>query len=140
MIEHVTQMVERLDGIVFQGKPVKCYSGNPPAGVRAPFLFVWTRPPVPSSVTACGVEGELDERLHVQVVAESQNNVLALAGLVGERLHGWKPDVPGWRFFPVKIVDSTPVQSEQPASSDLRTNTPPRWATLTVRARATRKE
>lgn len=133
----MTQMRERLDGLTSAGAPVKAFVGDPPANPGMPFVFVWGPPTLTTSTTVSGCGGDVDVRLHVQVVAATTVNVLALADEVVERLHGWAPTVAGWRCFPLAHVGVTEVRTDN-STVGAPANRAPRFCTIILRARATR--
>ena len=132
----MTQMRERLDGLTSAGAAVKTFIGDPPSNPGMPFVFVWGPPTLTSSEAMSGCGGDVDVRLHVQVVAPTTANVLALADDVTARLRGWAPTVEGWRCFPLAHVGVTDVRSDN-STVGAPANRSPRYCTITLRARAT---
>lgn len=132
----MTQMRERLNGITSVGTPVKAFVGDPPSNPGLPFVFVWGPPTLAASEAMSGCGGDVDVRLHVQVVAATTVNVLALADDVTARLRGWAPAVEGWRCFPLAHVGVTDVRADN-STVGAPANRAPRYCTITLRARAT---
>lgn len=132
----MTQMRERLDGLTSAGAAVKTFIGDPPANPGMPFTFIWGPPTLTSSEAMSGCGGDVDVRLHVQVVAPTTANVLALADDVTARLRGWAPTIEGWRCFPLAHVGVTDVRSDN-STVGAPANRSPRYCTITLRARAT---
>lgn len=132
----MTQMRGRLDGITSAGTPVKAFVGDPPANPGMPFVFVWGPPTLAASEAMSGCGGDVDVRLHVQVVAATTANVLDLADQATARLAGWAPTVPGWRCFPLAHVGVTEVRADN-STVGAPANRAPRYCTITLRARAT---
>ena len=132
----MTQMRERLDGLTSAGAPVKAFVGDPPANPGLPFVFVWGPPTLAASETMSGCGGDADVRLHVQVVAATTVNVLALADDVTARLRGWAPTVEGWRCFPLTHVGVTDVRSDN-STVGAPANRAPRYCTVTFRVQST---
>ena len=133
----MTQMRERLNGLTSTDVPVKAFVGDPPANPGLPFVFVWGPPTLAASEAMSGCGGDVDVRLHVQVVAATTVNVLALADGVTARLCGWAPAVEGWRCFPLAHVGVTDVRADN-STVGAPANRAPRYCTITLRARATR--
>lgn len=132
----MTQMRERLATLTSVGATVKAFVGDPPANPGLPFVFVWGPPTLATSETVSGCGGDVDVRLHVQVVAPTTANVLALADDVTARLRGWSPTVEGWRCFPLAHVGVTEVRADN-STVGAPANSAPRYCTITLRARAT---
>lgn len=132
----MTQIRERLNGLTNSGTIVKAFVGDPPANPGIPFVFVWGPPTLAASEAMSGCGGDVDVRLHVQIVAATSVNVLALADDVTERLRGWAPTVEGWRCFPLAHVGVTDVRSDN-STVGTQANRAPRYCTITLRARAT---
>lgn len=132
----MTQMRERLATLTSAGATVKAFIGDPPANPGLPFVFVWGPPTLATSETVSGCGADVDVRLHVQVVAPTTANVLALADDVTARLRGWSPTVEGWRCFPLAHVGVTEVRADN-STVGAHTNSAPRYCTITLRARAT---
>ena len=132
----MTQMRERLEGLTSAGAPVKTFVGDPPGNPGMPFVFVWGPPTLAKSEAVSGCGGDVDVRLHVQVVAPTTANVLALADDVTARLKDWAPTVAGWRCFPLAHVGVTDVRSDN-STVGTQANRAPRYCTVTFRAQAT---
>ena len=132
----MTQMRERLATLTSAGQAVKAFVGDPPANPGMPFVFVWGPPTLDTSEAMSGCGGDVDVRLHVQVVAATTINVLALADDVAARLRGWAPAVEGWRCFPLAHVGVTDVRADN-STVGAPANRAPRYCTITLRARAT---
>lgn len=132
----MTQMRERLATLTSAGAAVKAYVGDPPSNPGMPFVFVWGPPTLTSSEAMSGCGGDVDVRLHVQVVAPTTANVLALADDVTARLRGWAPTIEGWRCFPLAHVGVTDVRSDN-STVGAQANRAPRYCTVTFRAQAT---
>lgn len=132
----MTQMREHLATLTSAGQAVKAFVGGPPSNPGLPFVFVWGPPTLAASEAMSGCGGDIDVRLHVQVVAATTVNVLALADDVTARLRGWAPTVEGWRCFPLANVGVTDVRADNSTVGALA-NRAPRYCTITLRARAT---
>lgn len=132
----MNQMRDHLAALTSAGTPVKAFVGDPPGNPGPPFLFVWGPPTLATSEALSGCVGDVDVRLHVQVVAATTANVLALADEVTARLAGWTPTVPGWRCFPLAHVGVTEVRADN-STVGAPANRAPRYCTITLRARAT---
>ena len=132
----MNQMRARLTTLTSTGAPVKAFVGDPPSNPGMPFTFIWGPPTLTSSATVAACTHDADVRLHVQIVAPTTANVLALADDVTERLRGWAPTVEGWRCFPLAHVGVTDVRSDN-STVGTQANRPPRYCTLTFRAQAT---
>ena len=132
----MTQMRDRLATLTSAGAAVKAYVGDPPSNPGMPFVFVWGPPTLTSSEAMSGCGGDVDVLLHVQVVAATTVNVLALADDVTARLRGWAPTIEGWRCFPLSHVGVTDVRSDN-STVGAPANRAPRYCTITLRARAT---
>lgn len=132
----MTQMRERLATLTSTDVPVKAFVGDPPSNPGLPFVFVWGPPTLAASEAMSGCGGDVDVRLHVQVVAATTVNVLALADDVTARLRGWAPAVEGWRCFPLAHVGVTDVRADN-STVGAPANRAPRYCTITLRARAT---
>lgn len=132
----MTQMRERLAALTSAGAPVTAFVGDPPGNPGPPFVFVWGPPTLATSEAVSGCGGDVDVRLHVQVVAATSVNVLDLADQVTARLTAWTPDVPGWRCFPLAHVGVTEVRADN-STVGAPANRAPRYCTITLRARAT---
>lgn len=132
----MNQMRDRLTTLTSTGAPVKAFVGDPPGNPGLPFVFVWGPPTLATSDSMSGCGGDVDVRLHVQVVAATTANVLDLADQVTARLDGEVPTVPGWRCFPLKHVGVTGVRSDN-STVGAPANRSPRYCTITLRARAT---
>lgn len=135
-LDIMTQMRERLADLTSTGSTVKAFVGDPPGNPGLPFTFVWGPPTLATSEAVSGCGGDVDVRLHVQVVAATTVNVLALADDVTARLTGWAPNVPGWRCFPLAHVGVTEVRADN-STVDPQANRVPRYCTIILRARAT---
>ena len=133
----MTQMRERLATLTSAGQAVKAFVGDPPSNPGLPFIFVWGPPTLAASEAMSGCGGDVDVRLHVQVVAATTVNVLALADDVAARLRCWAPAVEGWRCFPLAHVGVTDVRADN-STVGAPANRAPRYCTITLRARATR--
>jgi len=132
----MTQMRARLTTLTSTGAPVKAFIGDPPSNPGLPFVFVWGPPTLPKSEAMSGCGGDVDVRLHVQVVAATTANVLDLADQVTALLDGETPTVDGWRCFPLKHVGVTDVRSDN-STVGAPANRSPRYCTVTFRAQAT---
>lgn len=132
----MTQIRDRLTTLTSTGVSVKAFVGDPPSNPGMPFVFVWGPPTLATSEAVSGCGGDVDVRLHVQVVAPTTANVLALADDVTARLRGWAPEVPGWRCFPLAHVGVTDVRADN-STVGAPANRAPRYCTITLRARAT---
>lgn len=132
----MNQMRDHLATLTSTDVPVKAFVGDPPGNPGLPFVFVWGPPTLATSEAVSGCGGDADVRLHVQVVAPTTANVLALADDVTARLRGWAPTVPGWRCFPLAHVGVTEVRADN-STVGAPANRAPRYCTITLRARAT---
>lgn len=132
----MTQMRARLATLTSTGAPVKAFVGDPPSNPGLPFVFVWGPPTLAKSEAMSGCGGDVDVRLHVQVVAATTANVLDLADQVTAVLAGEVPTVPGWRCFPLVHVGVTDVRSDN-STVGAPANRAPRYCTVTFRAQAT---
>lgn len=132
----MTQMREQLATLTSAGQAVKAFVGDPPSNPGLPFVFVWGPPTLATSEAMSGCGGDVDVRLHVQIVAATTVNVLALADDVTARLRGWAPAVEGWRCFPLAHVGVTDVRADN-STVGAPANRAPRYCTITLRARAT---
>lgn len=132
----MTQMRERLEGLTSAGAPVKTFVGDPPGNPGMPLVFLWGPPTLATSEAMSGCGGDVDVRLHVQIVAPTTANVLALADDVTARLKDWAPAVEGWRCFPLAHVGVTDVRSDN-STVGTQANRAPRYCTVTFRAQAT---
>lgn len=135
-LDIMTQMRARLATLTSAGTSVKAFVGDPPSNPGLPFVFVWGPPTMATSEAMSGCGGDVDVRLHVQVVAATTANVLALADQVTALLKGEVPTVPGWRCFPLKHVGVTDVRSDN-STVGAPANRAPRYCTVTFRAQAT---
>lgn len=135
-LDIMTQMRTRLEGLTSAGAPVKAFVGDPPSNPGLPFVFVWGPPTLATSEAMSGCGGDVDVRLHVQVVAATTANVLDLADQVTDLLKGEVPTVPGWRCFPLKHVGVRDVRSDN-STVGAPANRSPRYCTVTFRAQAT---
>lgn len=132
----MNQMRARLTTLTSTGAPVKAFVGDPPSNPGLPFVFVWGPPTLTKSEAVSGCGGDVDVRLHVQVVAATTANVLDLADQVTALLDGEIPTVDGWRCFPLKHVGVTDVRSDN-STVGAPANRSPRYCTVTFRAQAT---
>ena len=132
----MNQMRERLAALTSAGMSVKAFVGDPPANPGLPFVFVWGPPTLAASEAVSGCGGDVDVRLHVQVVAATTANVLDLADQVTALLKGEIPTVDGWRCFPLKHVGVTDVRSDN-STVGAPANRAPRYCAVTFRAQAT---
>lgn len=132
----MNQMRDRLAALTSTGTTVKAFVGDPPSNPGMPFVFVWGPPTLATSEAMSGCGGDVDVRLHVQVVAATSVNVMDLADQVTARLAGWAPTVPGWRCFPLAHVGVTDVRADN-STVGAPANRAPRYCTITLRARAT---
>lgn len=132
----MTQMRERLAALTSAGAAVEAFVGDPPGNPGPPFVFVWGPPTMATSEAMAGCGGDVDVRLHVQVVAATTVNVLDLADQATDRLTGWTPAAPGWRCFPLAHVGVTEVRADN-STVGAPANRAPRYCTITLRARAT---
>lgn len=132
----MNQMRARLATLTSSGASVKAFVGDPPGNPGMPFVFVWGPPTQAKheAMSRCG--GDVDVRLHVQVVAPTTANVLDLADQVTALLDGEIPTVPDWRCFPLAHVGVTDVRSDN-STVGAPANRAPRYCTVTFRAQAT---
>lgn len=135
-LDIMTQMRARLTTLTSAGASVKAFVGDPPSNPGLPFVFVWGPPTLATSEAVGGCGGDVDVRLHVQVVAATTANVLDLADQVTALLKGEIPTVDGWRCFPLAHVGVTDVRSDN-STVGAPANRSPRYCTLTFRAQAT---
>lgn len=135
-LDIMNQMRARLTTLTSSGASVKAFIGDPPSNPGLPFVFVWGPPTLATSEAMSGCGGDVDVRLHVQVVAPTTANVLDLADQVTARLAGEVPTVPDWRCFPLKHVGVTDVRSDN-STVGAPANRAPRYCTVTFRAQAT---
>lgn len=135
-LDLMNQMRDRLATLTSTGTAVKAFVGDPPGNPGLPFVFVWGPPTLAASEAMSGCGGDVDVRLHVQVVAATSVNVLDLADQVAARLAEWAPTVPGWRCFPLAHVGVTDVRADN-STVGAPANRAPRYCTITLRARAT---
>ena len=135
-LDIMTQMRARLATLTSTGAPVKAFVGDPPSNPGLPFVFVWGPPTLATSEAMSRCGGDVDVRLHVQVVAATTANVLDLADHVTACLAGEIPTVDGWRCFPLKHVGVTDVRSDN-STVGAPANRSPRYCTVTFRAQAT---
>lgn len=135
-LDIMNQMRARLTTLTSSGSPVKAFIGDPPGNPGLPFVFVWGPPTLATSEAMSGCGGDVDVRLHVQVVAATTANVLDLADQVTAVLTGEVPTVPGWRCFPLAHVGVTDVRADN-STVGAPANRAPRYCTLTFRAQAT---
>lgn len=135
-LDIMNQMRARLVTLTSAGASVKAFIGDPPGNPGPPFVFVWGPPTHAKSETVGGCGGDVDVRLHVQVVAPTTANVLDLADQVIAVLSGEVPTVPGWRCFPLAHVGVTDVRSDN-STVGAPANRAPRYCTVTFRAQAT---
>lgn len=135
-LDLMNQMRDRLATLTSTGTAVKAFVGDPPSNPGLPFVFVWGPPALATSEAVSGCVGDVDVRLHVQVVAATTANVLDLADQATARLAGWAPTVPGWRCFPLAHVGVTDVRADN-STVGAPANRAPRYCTITLRARAT---
>ena len=132
----MNQMRYRLASLTSSGVTVKAFIGDPPANPGTPFVFVWGPPTHAKSEAMSRCGGDVDVRLHVQVVAATTANVLDLADQVTALLDGEIPTVPDWRCFPLAHVGVTDVRSDN-STVGAPANRAPRYCTVTFRAQAT---
>lgn len=132
----MTQMREQLATLTSADARVKAFVGDPPSNPGLPFVFVWGPPTLATSEALAGCGGDVDVRLHVQVVAATTVNVLDLADQATSRLAGLTPTVDGWRCFPLAHVGVTEVRADN-STVGAPANRAPRYCTITLRARAT---
>lgn len=132
----MNQMRDRLATLTSTGTAVKAFVGDPPGNPGLPFVFVWGPPTLARSEAMSGCGGDVDVRLHVQVVAATTANVLDLADQVTALLKGEVPTADGWRCFPLKHVGVTDVRSDN-STVGAPANRAPRYCTVTFRAQAT---
>lgn len=132
----MNQMRHRLASLTSSGVTVKAFVGDPPGNPGPPFVFVWGPPTLAKSEAMSGCGGDVDVRLHVQVVAATTVNVLDLADQAVAVLAGEVPTVPGWRCFPLVHVGVTDVRSDN-STVGAPANRAPRYCTVTFRAQAT---
>lgn len=129
---------ERLADLVFQGRRVPVFLGDPPSAAAPPYAFVWGRLPVQDSQDVGGCTREIDEPVSVTVAAQSTVNALALAELVAQALDGYAPQVPDWHSSPFRHVGATDIQTDRTAVIE-GTNMHPAWCVLRFRLRATKE-
>ena len=132
----MNQMRHRLATLTSTGAAVKAFVGDPPGNPGLPFVFVWGPPTLAESESVSGCGGDVDVRLHVQVVAATTANVLDLADQVTALLKGEVPTADGWRCFPLAHVGVTDVRSDN-STVGAPANRAPRYCTVTFRAQAT---
>lgn len=132
----MNQMRDRLTTLTSTGTAVKAFVGDPPGNPGTPFVFVWGPPTLAKSEAMSGCGGDVDVRLHVQVVAATTANVLDLADQVTALLKGEVPTVPDWRCFPLAHVGVTDVRADN-STVGAPANRSPRYCTVTFRAQAT---
>lgn len=135
-LDIMTQMRARLATLTSTGASVKAFVGDPPSNPGLPFAFVWGPPTLATSEAMSGCGGDVDVRLHVQVVAATTANVLDLADQVTALLTGEVPTVPGWRCFPLAHVGVTDVRADN-STVGAPANRAPRYCTVTFRVLAT---
>lgn len=135
-LDIMTQMRARLTTLTSTGSTVKAFVGDPPSNPGLPFVFVWGPPTLAKSEAMSRCGGDVDVRLHVQIVAPTTANTLALADDVTDRLRGWAPTVAGWRCFPLAHVGVTEVRADN-STVGAPANRAPRYCTVTFRAQAT---
>lgn len=135
-LDIMTQMRARLATLTSAGASVKAFVGDPPSNPGMPFVFVWGPPTLATSEAMSGCGGDVDVRLHVQVVAATTANVLELADQVTDILTGEVATVPGWRCFPLAHVGVTEVRSDN-STVGTQANRAPRYCTVTFRLQAT---
>ena len=135
-LDIMTQMRARLATLTSTGAPVKAFVGDPPSNPGLPFVFVWGPPTQAKHEAMSGCSGDVDVRLHVQVVAATTANVLDLADQVTALLKGEVPTADGWRCFPLAHVGVTDVRADN-STVGAPANRAPRYCTLTFRAQAT---
>lgn len=135
-LDIMNQMRARLATLTSAGASVKAFIGDPPGNPGPPFVFVWGPPTLAKheAMSRCG--GDVDVRLHVQVVAPTTANVLDLADQVTALLDGEIPTADGWRCFPIKHVGVTDVRADN-STVGAPANRAPRYCTVTFRAQAT---
>ena len=132
----MNQMRARLTTLTSTGAPVKAFIGDPPGNPGPPFVFVWGPPTQAKHEAMSGCGGDVDVRLHVQVVAATTANVLDLADQVTALLKGEIQTADGWRCFPLAHVGVTDVRSDN-STVGAPANRAPRYCTVTFRAQAT---
>ncbi len=135
-LDIMTQMRARLTTLTSTGTTVKAFVGDPPSNPGLPFVFVWGPPTLAASEAMSGCGGDVDVRLHVQVVAATTANVLDLADQVTALLKGEIPTVDGWRCFPLAHVGVTDVRADN-STVGTQANRAPRYCTVTFRVQAT---
>lgn len=135
-LDIMMQMRARLTTLTSAGASVKAFVGDPPSNPGLPFVFVWGPPTLAKSEAMSGCGGDVDVRLHVQVVAATTANVMDLADQVTALLKGEVPTVDGWRCFPLKHVGVTDVRSDN-STVGAPANRAPRYCTVSFRAQAT---
>lgn len=135
-LDIMTQMRARLTTLTSAGSTVKAFIGDPPGNPGLPFVFVWGPPTLAKSEAMSGCGGDVDVRLHVQVVAATTANVLDLADQVTALLTGEVPTVEGWRCFPLAHVGVTDVRADN-STVGTQANRAPRYCTVTFRVQAT---
>lgn len=135
-LDIMNQMRARLATLTSAGASVKAFVGDPPSNPGLPFVFVWGPPTLAKTEAMSGCGGDVDVRLHVQVVAATTANVLDLADQATALLTGEVPTVPGWRCFPLAHVGVTEVRADN-STVGAPANRAPRYCTITLRARAT---
>lgn len=129
----------RLAGVVFQGRAVPTFLGDPPDAVSPPYLFVWARLPVAASTDVGSCTNEIDETVSVTVVAQTPGNTLALASLVAAALNRWKPTAEGWDSSPLRHTGATDIQTDRGHVIE-GTNRHPAWCVLRFRLNATKRQ
>lgn len=134
-----SEIQERLASLVFQGRKVPAFIGDPPSAAVPPYTFVWARKPVQVSEDVGGCTREIDEQVSATVAAQSTVNALALAELVAEALDGYQPQVQGWNFSPLRHVGATDIQTDRTSVIE-GTNMHPSWCVLRFRVNATKEE
>lgn len=127
----------RLANLVAQPE-CPCDVGRPNVNRSAPYCFVWGKLPIADSLTAAGSDSVIDTDLHLQVVDTSQANALKRAHDLAERINGEVLTIPGWRVFPLRVIDSTDLSGETQVIEP-STNIPEGVISLEIRFQATKE-
>lgn len=117
---------------------VPAFIGTPGSNVDVPFVRVWGPLPTRQPATLSGSNTTASEVVKIMVVHTSSANVFALSARVHALLDGFAPKVDGWRVFPLKVVGSSDVTTEQ-GVFDEKSNDYTSFLTLLVRLRATKE-
>lgn len=128
---------ERLAAQRWKDVPLQVFIGDPPLGVKAPYVFIWARSLPRESVAVDDFADTVDVPVNVQVVDDTPLNVLSLSDLVTDALEGFTPSAQGWRFAPLRVGQSGNIQTAS-AGAIPATSRPPSWCTLTFRVRGSK--